>query len=917
MISDALWLLADAPITTKFEWGRIDSPYDWWICGGVLLAILAPLLWIYRRDAGELPWFLRIGLPLLRTLVLIGLLVVYLQPRWRSERIEHLDSRVLMLVDTSLSMARHDPDVSAGPVSQSRLQQVAAGLDDTEFIARLRKKHDVTVVPFNSVLEKDHRVVLPLEAPPGETSELPPPETSLLMLVLESPWSIPIVGLVLELVLTIVLFLARSRAVLAAMGGVALLALLGVLIQRSVLADREKIPPASEHHVPMVGESADSSAAGSKPATKPPEWRKYLVPGGTDTKLGEALEQLVRDERSTPVSGIVLISDGGLNAGPSPDTAMELARESHIPIYTIGVGSEKKPADVRVADFNVPSRVFPGDRYSVEGSIVGDGMKGKTVRVELLARIGADAKNPARRGEGALIDSAEKVLLGDGEAVPVKFELPPAEVGQHVLCLRVKAPRGSSDASDKYREGTVDCSDHQMHVLLLAGGPLRDYQYLRTLLFRDKSMKLDVLLQSGQTGMSQEATNILNDFPSTRPEMADYDCVVAMDPDWKMLKPEQIEVLFDWVDQDYGGMIAVAGPVYAGRAVEGWVQDPEMTKIRKLYPVEFNRGLSTRNSMMYGSEEPWPLEFTREGLQAPYLWLGDSAIASQANWVQFSGVYSFCPVADKKAGATVLARFSDPRAAQGGQQPIYMAVHRYSASPILYLGSAETWRLRRVDPAMFEQFWTKTIRFVAQDHLRRQSQRGSLSIDNDHYNVGTAVEVRAQLKNSKLQPLASPSVMLYVTRDRLDRKAVLMPADPNRAGRYVVELPVLQPGDYDLELSVPETADEKLHQTFRGVVPMLEQENPQRNAALLREIAEKTQSESKYDNHNYFDDLSVALGSTAPDSLADRLKDVSRTESIPLAPKPEEDENWLKWMLIALCCVLSLEWIVRRLVKLA
>ena len=165
MIPDALWLLADAPITTKFEWGRIDSPYDWWICGGVLLAILAPLLWIYRRDAGELPWFLRIGLPLLRTLVLIGLLVVYLQPRWRSERIEHLDSRVLMLVDTSLSMARHDPDVSAGPVSQSRLQQVAAGLDDTEFIARLRKKHDVTVVPFNSVLEKDRRVVLPLEAP--------------------------------------------------------------------------------------------------------------------------------------------------------------------------------------------------------------------------------------------------------------------------------------------------------------------------------------------------------------------------------------------------------------------------------------------------------------------------------------------------------------------------------------------------------------------------------------------------------------------------------------------------------------------------------------------------------------------------------------------------------------------------------
>ena len=176
--------------------------------------------------------------------------------------------------------------------------------------------------------------------------------------------------------------------------------------------------------------------------------------------------------------------------------------------------------------------------------------------------------------------------------------------------------------------------------------------------------------------------------------------------------------------------------------------------------------------------------------------------------------------------------------------------------------------------------------------------------------MGNSVEVRAQLKNSSLQPLTSPSVTLYVTRDGLDRQAVLMPADPSRVGRFLVELPVLRPGEYNLELIVPGTADERLHQTFRGVVPKLEEENPQRNVALLREIAEKTQGE-------YYDDLSVALTNTASPSLVDRLKDVSRTELIPLAPKPEEDEKWLKWMLVALCCVLSLEWLVRRLAKLA
>src|SRR5271165_7659669 len=165
MIPSALCLLAEASIATKFEFGRIQSNEDWWIYGGVLLAILGPLVWIYRRDTGELPWYLRVGLPLLRTLVLIGLLLVYLQPRWRSERIEHLDSRVLMLVDTSLSMARLDPDTPAGRAGRTRLQQVAAGLDDSDFLARLRKKHQVSVVTFNNVLEEDRRVDLPMEAP--------------------------------------------------------------------------------------------------------------------------------------------------------------------------------------------------------------------------------------------------------------------------------------------------------------------------------------------------------------------------------------------------------------------------------------------------------------------------------------------------------------------------------------------------------------------------------------------------------------------------------------------------------------------------------------------------------------------------------------------------------------------------------
>ncbi len=61
------------------------------------------------------------------------------------------------------------------------------------------------------------------------------------MLFLESPWPILIVGLVVEIVLAIALFRTGRGVVLGLMGGVALLVLLGVLMERWTLTDTKRI----------------------------------------------------------------------------------------------------------------------------------------------------------------------------------------------------------------------------------------------------------------------------------------------------------------------------------------------------------------------------------------------------------------------------------------------------------------------------------------------------------------------------------------------------------------------------------------------------------------------------------------------------------------------------------------------------
>ena len=466
---------------------------------------------------------------------------------------------------------------------------------------------------------------------------------------------------------------------------------------------------------------------------------------------------------------------------------------------------------------------------------------------------------------------------------------------------------GDQNLGDNIREAEIDIVDRKNHVLLFAGGPMRDYQFLRTLLFRDRSTTLDVLVQTGKEGISQEG-KILTEFPSTREAMYDYDCIVAFDPDWQALSAEQVALLENWVADQGGGLIVVAGPIYTGATINGWTQNRAMTPIRNLYPVEFPRRMSSADSGVYSASEPWPLDFTREGLAADFLNLGDSATAGRQAWTDFTGVYSYCPVRRAKPGAAVYARYSDPKTADGGEQPVYMAGQFYGSGRVFYLGSGEMWRLRTVDDACFEQFYTKLIRHVTQGRLLRGSSRGVLLTGQDRYMLGNSVEVRAQLMNSRLEPLVAPGVEVQVFAPNAMVQNIVLRPDPTRQGTYQGQFSATFEGAYRLELAVPESDNERLIRRIQVRMPELERENPQRNDALLSQIAKET-------GGRYYIGVDAIFRDKPPldAQLPDRTSTIVQTDM----PNPKWEETWLRWMMIALCGLLCLEWLIRRLVKLA
>ncbi len=643
----------------------------------------------------------------------------------------------------------------------------------------------------------------------------------------------------------------------------------------------------------------DPAASASKPKIN---WAAELEPSGTQTRLGDALDDQLYRYRAVPLAGVVVISDGVQNAGTEPSAAITAAREAGVPVYTIGIGSTEPRRNLTVSDLLVPARAFPGDTLNIVGYIQATGYAGRYVDVELLRR-----GNEEAAGMGTTIAS-ERVQIGaDGEIAPISFEIEPTAPGRFVYQIRAAAPPDDDNPRDNSRESEMDVVDRETRVLLIASGPTREYRFLRDQLHRDRSMKTDVLLQTAQPGMSQDADNILSEFPSTREELYQYDCIIAFDPDWTQLDAAQVELLEKWVADEAGGLIAVPGPIHTAE----WVRSVEHAKLRDLYPVVFQQRLTLLDDGHFGGEAAFPIEFERAGRDARFLWLANSAEESNLAWASFPGVYGYYAIKGEKPGATVYARVADPEAGMGDKLPVYIAGQFYGSGQVLYIGSGEFWRLRAVDPSYFEVLFTKLIRQVSQGRLLRGSSRGTLLVDRDRYELGETVMLRGRLADERHEPLTLENVTAQIIRPDKSTATAKLAADPSRPGMYAGQFVVRQEGTYQVALPVLGSDEEPFSKFIQVRVPDLERVHPERNVALLTSIAKDT-------GGHYYPRLELAAFGDA-DNMPLGKAIPSRTEVKLLKGAPDKQfaQTQMTWLLGVIAGALFIEWIIRRLNRLA
>jgi hypothetical protein len=632
------------------------------------------------------------------------------------------------------------------------------------------------------------------------------------------------------------------------------------------------------------------------------EWQEKLLSQGTETRIGDALLNVMRREPDESLAGIILLTDGGNNAGVDPIQAASTVAKSSTEVHVIGLGSEKLPANVRVADLLAPPRIFPGDSFSITGYLQSQGLEGEIAQVELLEAEAGTMLDASTKSAGTVIDTTEVRLAADGELLAVRFDLDGLDnPGSRVLAIRVIPPKMDSRSGDNLEAADIEVVDGATQVLLLAGGPSREYRFLRNVLQRDQSFAVDVLLNSAPTGISQDARKILDGFPESREALDEYDVIVAIDYDWEQLDPASTARLERWVSEDSGGLFFVAGNVF----MESWLTNRRFEAIRNLHPVELRRGEQILLTPQLAAIDPLPLRFSPDGNDSEFLWLSANSIASQTIWSEFPGVYSCFDATVAKPGATVYARIGRNEGLglpRGG--PIYFAGQLYGSGTVFYAGSGELWRIRGVDPAAHERLVTQIVRHVAQGRLLRGSSRGRLMLERDRYPVGESIVARIMETSGDIKP------KIEVISPDGQRIEVPIVSDPVRSGGLQGSFVVSNEGSWQIVLTIDDNRSDRTVRRIQATLPDRELAHPKLERELLSQIATTTGGSAWFPAGTTMDTNDVT-------KLVNSLKNRSRKEY----ETGENDKTFKKTLntfLLGLgIFLLCSEWILRRLVKLA
>ena len=564
-----------------------------------------------------------------------------------------------------------------------------------------------------------------------------------------------------------------------------------------------------------------------------------VPPPGTQTHIGDALYSVMQTGATTPLSGVVIITDGDENGGSLSEQRLAELASFGVPVHTVGVGPEKNTNDLELEAVSLAQSAAPGEVLNAEVSIRHD-TKGKT-RLRVY-------------DGDTLLASNEVQLSADAGVTTHSIAIPAGDPGVRDLRFTLDPLPDERNVINNTRMQVVDVEPRKRNILYIEGEPRWEYKFIRRAAETDPSLRLASLVRATPNRYYRQgienAQELEKGFPQKAEELFAFDAVVIGSFEASALSTEQHQMLKDFVDRRGGGLLMLAGR--DGLADGGWQRVP----VAQTFPARLPEGNAKTLALT-----PGKARLTIYGAESPITRLDDDPTKNLKAWNELPPFADMQALGQLKPGAVVLLEsVAGPNRAT---QPL-LAWQHYGRGTTYLLGTASTWRWKMRLPHEDQRhymFWRQLLHAIAAD----APPRLSLTTVRKVYDDERRVAVSAELHSERFEPVNDAAVQLTLTSDDGVTSTVPMVASGQGDGRYTATVQADAPGLYRLSMNAKTCAGCKAGQKdvgtlqthFRRNDGVVEHFGTQQNRPLLQRIADSTGG--RYWRLDQLDDIPDAM----------------------------------------------------------
>jgi uncharacterized membrane protein len=539
---------------------------------------------------------------------------------------------------------------------------------------------------------------------------------------------------------------------------------------------------------------------------------------GKRTRLESATDLLQQELGTVPLSGVVLITDGGDNASKQWTESLSKLEARHIPFYTVGVGSESVIRDAEVVKVSAPRSTLKESTAVVDVSYRSHGFSGRKATMYV-------------RENGVLLKTEQVTLPPDGEISETTIDLPVKNEGTRLFSFSLEA------ADDRIPENNsldalVEIKNDHPQILYIEGEPRWEFRYIRRALLDDPNIRLVTLLRSSpnkfyRQGLDKEET-LAEGFPKKKEELFAYKGLIFGSIESTFFSQEQLKMVVDFVSNRGGGFMMLGGrnSYSAGHY--------ENSPIADILPVQLAAGDRTP---VIG---PVKMVVTDYGRTHPLMKLAPDIEGNVVkSWSDLPPVNDYNRTLDAKIGGIVLARGQPVQ--KGGAEPILLAYQRYGRGRTMALTTGSTWHWQMemdYKDQTHEMFWKQTLRWL----VSTSPDPVMITTDKDTYLPGETVRLSADISNKNFERMNNAKVVAKVTNPDGLTETIPLDWTGSAEGTYQAELNATGTGAYHVEVEAAQ-ASENLgsnHTAFQVQDRPVEFYDPALNTRLLQSVATST-----------------------------------------------------------------------------